>query len=97
MYEKENLPDEEVETEVKWSDDPSSEFKNQLMRYLIEKLSECDNKPFSWKFSATSHGKGVIDGVGGKVKSSVQLGATPSYEQDSETFAKIDNKLFTPK
>ena len=25
-----------------------------------------------WKFSATSHGKGVVDGVGGKMKSTVR-------------------------
>ena len=42
------------------------------MRQLIEKFFPKHNKPFMWKFSAISHGKGVVDGVGGKVKSTVR-------------------------
>ena len=41
------------------------------MQHLIQKLSAIYNKPFVWKFSATAHGKGVVDGVGGRVKSLV--------------------------
>ena len=60
------LPNQNILEEIIWSDGPSSEFKNQFMRLLIEKLSTEYKKPFSWKFSVTSHGKGVVDG--GKVK-----------------------------
>ena len=28
-------------------------------------------KVFSWKYFATSHGKGVVDGIGGKAKALV--------------------------
>ena len=38
----------------------------------METLSKKYAKPFMWKFSATSHRKGVVDGVGGKVKSMVR-------------------------
>ena len=62
---------EYVNTKVIWSDGPSSEFKNKYMGFLIQELSKKHGKPFIWKFSATSHGKGVVDGVGGKIKSSV--------------------------
>ena len=36
-----------------------------------ENLSKKYNKQFVWKFPATSRGKGVADGVGGNVKSTV--------------------------
>ena len=35
-----------------------------------------------WKFSATSHGKGVVDEVGGKMKSTVRR-QMMSLEKDS--------------
>ena len=61
-------PNEHIDTEIIWSDGPSSEFKNQYMCFLIQELSKKHGKPFIWKFSATSLGKGVFDGVGGKIK-----------------------------
>ena len=48
------------------------EFKNWYTRKPLETLSERYNKEFVWKFSATSHGKGFVDGIGGNVKSTVQ-------------------------
>ena len=68
LYENEFLNDGKVLNEFVWSDGPSTEFKNKFMRQLIQNLSLKYNKPFTWKFSATSHGKGVVHGVGGKVK-----------------------------
>ena len=38
----------------------------------METLSKRYATPIMWKFPATSHGKGVVDGVGGKVKSTVR-------------------------
>ena len=64
MYENWIKSNEDVE-EIIWSDGPTSEFKNRYMKTLLSMLSEKYNKPFTWKFSATSHGKGVVDGVGG--------------------------------
>ena len=59
---------EHVSTKVIWSDGLSSKFKNQYMRFLIQELSKKHGKPFIWKFSAIGHGKGVVNGVGGKIK-----------------------------
>ena len=72
LYENEIPEDDSVEKQVTWSDGRSSEFKNKFMRHLMETLSKRYATPFMWKFSATSHGKGVVDGVGGKVKSTVR-------------------------
>ena len=68
------------------------------MRFLIQELSKKHGKLFIWKFSATSHGKGVVDGVGGKIKSSVynkvmRQGKDRPIVQDYESFAKIANEL----
>ena len=55
-------------------------------------------KKFIWKFSATSHGKGVVDGIGGNVKSNVRRQVMSMKKdrpnvQDSESFAKLAQKL----
>ena len=55
-------------------------------------------KKFSWKFSATSHGKGVVDGVGGRVKSLVHakamsLGKDCVTVQDAESFCSAASRL----
>ena len=64
MSYKDYIPsNKHVSTKVIWSDGPSSEFKNQYMHFLIQELSKKHGKPFIWKFSATSHSKGVVDGV----------------------------------
>ena len=63
--------DNKVMNEVIWSDGPTAEFKNKFMHQFIENLSLKCNKLFTWKCSATSHGKGVVDGIDGKVKSTV--------------------------
>ena len=91
---------DDIRVEVIWSDGPVPEFKNQFMRQLLEILSLKYNKPFTWKFSATSHGKGVVDGVGGKVKSSVRRNVMSLKEdrlvvQDAADFAKLATKLTT--
>ena len=46
------------------------------MWQLIEDLSLQNEKKFIWKFSATFHGKGVIDGICGNVKLNVRLQIT---------------------
>ena len=55
-------------------------------------------KPFLWKFSITSHGKGVVDGVGGKVKSTVRRKVMSKRKdslvvQDCESFVQAVKKL----
>ena len=42
------------------------------MCHLVDKFPTKYNKWFLWKFSATSHGKGVVDEIGSDVKSIIQ-------------------------
>ena len=64
----------------------------------MEGLPETFNKEFVWKFSATSHGMGVVAGVCGNMKSCVQQ-KTMSKEKDciivcnSASFAEAAAKL----
>ena len=39
----------------------------QFMCQFIKNLSLKYKKPITWKFSATSHDKGAVDKIGGKV------------------------------
>ena len=55
-----------------WPDGPTSEFKNKFMVKFLQILSQKYQHPFTWKYFATSHGKGVVDGVGGRAKSLVR-------------------------
>lgn len=63
----------EVSEEIIWSDVPSSELKNKFKVETLKRLSERCSKTFTWKYSATSHGKGVVDGVGGRMKRLVRM------------------------
>ena len=55
--------------DIIWSDRPTSEFKNKYMVKFLQSLSQKYNQQFSWKYFATSHGKCIVDGVGGRAKS----------------------------
>lgn len=63
----------EISEEVIWSDGPSSEFKNKYMVKTLQLLTQKHNRTFMWKYFATSHGKGVVDGVGGNIKRLVRM------------------------
>ena len=66
------------------------------MQHLIQKLSAIHNKPFVWKFSATTHGKGVVDGVGGWVKSLVHkkiMSLGKNIVPNAESFCKLAKQL----
>ena len=67
LYENELQDDDKVMKEIIWLDGPTAEFKNKFMRQFIENLPLKYNKPFTLIFSATSHSKGVVDGIGRKV------------------------------
>ena len=57
---------------VYW-DKPSREFKNQFIAgKLLYSLSQHLNPPVSWKYFATLHGKGVVDGFGDAAKTRVR-------------------------
>lgn len=61
------LPETVEKVEI-WSDNATSQFKNQ---YIMESLKTFEQLyPFSlrWNFYAPMHGKSVVDGIGGSVK-----------------------------
>ena len=58
--------------EVIWTDGPCSKFKNKYTVEILGRFTEKHNKLFSWKLYTTSHGKGIVDGVGGNCKSIVR-------------------------
>ena len=57
---------------VIYTDGPSLEFKNRYIVKLVSMLSKKFQCKFSWKYFATSHGKGVVDGISGSAKSLVR-------------------------
>eukprot|EP00116_Pleurobrachia_bachei_P001765 sb/3462027/ len=78
--------------EIIWSDGPSAEFKNkymvnQFMGYLGNQLQ----RSLSWKFFCTSHGKGVVDGIGGTSKTAVRTAVRSrcSIVQDATDFFNV--------
>ena len=98
IYSKKLVMDSDLQSEIIWSDGPSSEFKNQFMRQLIGDLSLQFKKKFIWKFPATSHDKGVIDGIGCNVKSNerhqvMSMKKDRPILQDPESFAELAQKL----
>ncbi len=56
-------------TDIIWSDGPSSEFKNQFMKKLLQQSFK---KQFQWKYFATSHVRGIVGGIAGNAKSLVR-------------------------
>ena len=68
------------------------------LRQLIEDLSLQYKKKFIWKFSATSHGKGVVHGIGANVKLNIRRKVLSMKKdrpivKDSESFAELAQKL----
>ena len=92
------FPDAPDKQEVIWSDGPTGEFKNRFTVRILERLSKQHGNQFSWKFSATGHGKGVVDGVGGSVKAAVRtrtLVKNPLFRasvNNAESFANVAKK-----
>ena len=67
---------------VFFTDGPSSEFKNRYIIKTLNLLATDYGTPFEWQYFATSHGKGVVDGIGGRAKSMVRR-AVMSGRQDA--------------
>ena len=62
-----NFPPEIEDLRI-WTDGPTSQFKNKFVMAGMKMLSIKHDIPLSWNFSATSHGKGPVDGIGGCLK-----------------------------
>ncbi|CAF3102305.1 unnamed protein product [Rotaria sp. Silwood2] len=63
---KQYLPD--LKRIMFFSDGAASQFKQRFLFRNLTRLSIDYNLCLSWSFFATSHGKGVVDGIGGIIK-----------------------------
>ena len=61
----------EISTVSFFSDGAASQFKQRYWLFLYTQLLKENDLLGDWNFFPTSHGKGVVDGVGGLVKSMV--------------------------
>jgi len=77
------------------SDGPSSQFKNKYVANFLRTL--CKTVHIQWNFFATSHGKGVVDGIGGTVKrlvwNAVMTRKSPVIVDDAQSFFEVANSL----
>ena len=55
-----------------FTDGAPSQFKNRYMVRMIADLSAEKGCWINWSFFSTSHGKGVVDAIGGRLKSHVR-------------------------
>lgn len=58
----------DIEEMYIWTDGPSSQFKNRYIMEAMKMISQKHEVSICWNFSATSHGKGPVDGIGGCIK-----------------------------
>ena len=81
--------------EVKiFSDGAASQFKIKYIFQLLCTLQDMLQLKLEWHFSATSHGKGAVDGIGGTVKRTV-LRAVNSRQcivSGAESFLSVAKK-----
>lgn len=63
----EKLPPTVKEIDV-WSDNATSQFKNQYIMEGIKSFEHRHQLKIRWNFYAPMHGKSVVDGIGGSVK-----------------------------
>ena len=74
-------------------------FKNQFITgRLLYLLSQHLNLPVSWNYFSTSHGKGIVDGIGGAAKARVREqvrnnGKGSVVVQSYVDFATVASKL----
>ena len=60
-----------IQTVNVFSDGPTSQFKQRFLFSNLHYWEQDHDISIRWNFFATSHGKGVVDGIGGTVKRSV--------------------------
>ncbi|EDO29585.1 predicted protein [Nematostella vectensis] len=80
-----------------FSDGPSSQFKNRYMANFYQTLQQNGVK-INWHFFASSHGKGVVDGLGGTVRRVVWTAVSSRQVPrvgNAEESAKVANALCT--
>lgn len=77
-----------------FSDGQSSQFKNKYIVSILSKLANIVQ--VQWNYFATSHGKGVVDGIGGTIKRLVWNASQSrrvSPVTDAKSFHEVATKL----
>ena len=77
-----------------WSDGAASQFKQRYLFANLHPWQEQFSIKIFWHFFATSHGKGVVDGIGGTVKRSVwrHIKSANISVDDAEAYSKVASK-----
>ena len=57
-----------MKTLIIFTDGAASQFKNKYIMEYAAKMALKKNINLEWNFFANSHGKGVVDGIGGTLK-----------------------------
>lgn len=78
-----------------WSDNPTSQFKNQFIMEGMRTLQTRHEKIISWNFYAAMHGKSVVDGIGGSVKRYVRdrILTHGASVKSAEDFVTVASKM----
>ena len=74
-----------------WTDGPSSQFKNRyIFGFLVLLNHKYEHVELSWNFTATSHGKGPNDAIGGNVKATARrrVMTRQNMVKDASSFIK---------
>jgi hypothetical protein len=80
-----------VENVTLISDGAASQFKH----YLFANFKESYEVTVSWHFFVTSHGEGVVDGVGGTIKREVWTTCKPGQHvvSSAEAFTRTTHDM----
>lgn len=80
-----------------WSDNATSQFKNQYIINSIDTFQERFNIKLVWNFYAPMHGKSVVDGIGGTLKRYVRdrIVAQDLQVKSAEDFVSVAKTMST--
>jgi len=76
--------DDSVEVVHFWTDNATSQFKNQYVMQAIKTFESKYKIKIIWHFYAPMHGKSVVDGIGGTVKRYVRNRIIAENRQDHQ-------------
>lgn len=92
----EKLPSSVKRVDI-WSDNATSQFKNQYIMNSIETFEKRFKMKLVWNFYAPMHGKSVVDGIGGSLKRYVRdrIIAQDLQVNSAEDFVSVAKALST--
>lgn len=78
-----------------WSDNATSQFKNQFIMEGIKSFEKRHSLTIKWHFYAPMHGKSIVDGIGGSVKRYVRdrILAQDLLVKTAEDFVRVASEM----